>query len=89
MVENSAAFAAAYPGVSGVAGQWSGALNNTGETVILRAANGAEIDEAVAMASLTRHMSTLLNGAQVDPAQFREDIARLVKGAQTASTAKK
>src|SRR5215471_14060372 len=31
----------------------------------------AEINEAIAMASLTRNMSTLLNGLQVDEAQLR------------------
>jgi AhpD family alkylhydroperoxidase len=48
-----------------------------------------EIDEAIAMAAFTRDMSTLLNGVQADPVQFHNDIARLVKGAQTASAAKK
>jgi hypothetical protein len=44
VVESAAAFAAAYPAVSSVVGQWSGALNNSGDTVILRAANGTEIE---------------------------------------------
>ena len=33
------------------------------------------------MAALTRSMSTMLNGLQVDEAQFRRDVDRLVKGA--------
>ena len=37
------------------------------------------------MASLTRSMSTMLNGLQVDEAQFRRDVDRLVKGATAAA----
>jgi len=37
------------------------------------------------MASLTRTMSTLLNGLQIDEAQYRRDIHRLVEGAQAAA----
>ncbi len=44
VVENTAAFAAAYGAGPNVAGQWSGALNNSGDTLILLAANGAEIE---------------------------------------------
>jgi AhpD family alkylhydroperoxidase len=51
----------------------------------LNGATDAEITEAVAMASLTRSMSTLLNGLQVDEAQFRRDVDRLVKGAKAAA----
>jgi AhpD family alkylhydroperoxidase len=47
----------------------------------LNGATDAEINEAVAMASFTREMSTLLNGMQIDEAQFRKDVDRLVKGA--------
>jgi AhpD family alkylhydroperoxidase len=50
--------------------------------------NGAtenEIREAVAMASITRNMSTLLNGLQVDEGQFRRDVDRLVRGAKAAA----
>lgn len=39
-------------------------------------ANGAseqEISEAVAMAAVVRHWSTVLNGMQVDPAGFRQE----------------
>ena len=37
------------------------------------------------MASLTRSMSTLLNGLQIDEAQFRRDVDKLVKGATAAA----
>jgi AhpD family alkylhydroperoxidase len=50
--------------------------------------NGAtenEIREAVAMASITRNMSTLLNGLQIDEGQFRRDVDRLVRGAKAAA----
>jgi len=36
-------------------------------------ATDAEIREAVAMAAITRHWSTVLNGMQVDPATFRSE----------------
>ena len=54
----------------------------------LNGATDAEINEAIAMASFTRDMSTLLNGMQIDEAQFRKDVDRLVKGAQAASKPK-
>ena len=53
----------------------------------LNGATDAEITEAVAMASLTRNMSTLLNGLKVDETQFRRDLDRLVKGARAAAKA--
>jgi AhpD family alkylhydroperoxidase len=51
----------------------------------LNGATDAELTEAVAMASLTRNLSTLLNGMQVDENQFRKDIAHLIKGASAAA----
>jgi AhpD family alkylhydroperoxidase len=54
----------------------------------LNGASDAEINEAIAMASLTRDMSTLLNGMQVDEAVFRKDVDKLVKGAQAAAAKK-
>jgi AhpD family alkylhydroperoxidase len=54
----------------------------------LNGATDAEITESIAMASLTRDLSTLLNGMQVDESQFRRDIATLVKGAQAAAAKK-
>jgi AhpD family alkylhydroperoxidase len=55
----------------------------------LNGATDAEVTEAVAMASLTRDLSTLLNGMQVDEGQFRKDVDKLVKGATAAAAAKK
>jgi AhpD family alkylhydroperoxidase len=51
----------------------------------LGGATDAEIAEAVAMASLTRNLSTVLNGLMVDEPQFRRDVDRLVKGARDAA----
>jgi AhpD family alkylhydroperoxidase len=51
----------------------------------LNGATDAEITEAIAMASVTRNLSTMLNGMQVDEAQFRKDIERIVKGAAAAA----
>ena len=51
----------------------------------LNGATDAEIKEAIGMASLTRELSTLLNGMQVDEPQFHKDIDRLVKGAKAAA----
>jgi AhpD family alkylhydroperoxidase len=53
----------------------------------LNGATDAEINEAVAMAALTRNLSTMLNGLQVDESQFRRDVDRLVKGARSAQKA--
>lgn len=44
----------------------------------LGGASTEELAEAVAMASLTREFSTILNGHQVDMAAFRRDVDRLV-----------
>jgi len=51
----------------------------------LAGASDAEIDEAIAMASLTRDLSTMLNGMQVDEPQFHRDVDRIVKGANAAA----
>ncbi len=45
----------------------------------LQGATEAEIREAVAMAALTRHWSTFLNGAMVDEATFRKETDQIVK----------
>ncbi len=50
----------------------------------LNGASDAEIKEALGMASLTRELSTLLNGMQVDEGQFRRDVEHVVKGAKAA-----
>jgi AhpD family alkylhydroperoxidase len=54
--------------------------------------NGAsepEIQEALAMAGLTRHWSTFLNGTQTNEASFRKEVDQIVailkKRSQTAS----
>jgi AhpD family alkylhydroperoxidase len=51
----------------------------------LNGANAEEIGDAVAMAALTRHWSTVLNGTQTDEAQFRAEIAKLVANAKQAA----
>jgi AhpD family alkylhydroperoxidase len=53
----------------------------------LNGATDAEIHEAIAMASLTRSLSTMLNGLEVDEPQFRRDIDHLVKGARASAKA--
>ena len=45
-------------------------------------ANGAtdeEVNEAIAMAALTRHWSTFLNGAQIDMEGFKKEYAAAMK----------
>jgi AhpD family alkylhydroperoxidase len=51
----------------------------------LNGASDAEIKEAIGMASVTRNLSTMLNGMQVDEPQFRRDIEKVVKGAKAAA----
>jgi AhpD family alkylhydroperoxidase len=51
----------------------------------LNGATDAEINEAIGMAALTRNMSTMLNGLQVDEAQFKRDVDKLVKNASAAA----
>jgi AhpD family alkylhydroperoxidase len=55
------------------------------ELAKLAGATEREIGEAVGMAAITRNMSTLLNGLQLDETKFRADIDRLVTGAKNAS----
>jgi AhpD family alkylhydroperoxidase len=55
----------------------------------LEGASDKELAEAVAMAGMARHWSTLLNGLQVDEPGFRRDIDRLVQGARKAMAASK
>ena len=45
-------------------------------------ANEEELKEAVAMASLTRYWSTIVNGTMQDEAQFRRDVDQLVRNAR-------
>lgn len=54
-------------------------------------ATDAEIREAVAMAAISRHWSTVLNGMQVDPAGFRQEtdtVLRLASERMKSSSAK-
>jgi AhpD family alkylhydroperoxidase len=53
-------------------------------------ANGAtdeEIKEAVAMAAIVRHWSTVLNGMQVDLATFQQETDDILKRADDAAAA--
>jgi AhpD family alkylhydroperoxidase len=50
----------------------------------LAGASEREIQEAVGMAAITRNMSTLLNGQQIDEKAFSQDIDRLVAGVKAA-----
>jgi AhpD family alkylhydroperoxidase len=49
------------------------------EAAKLNGASDQEIQEAVGMAAVTREMSTMLNGMQVDKVQFKKDLDRLVQ----------
>lgn len=55
------------------------------EAARLHGATEQEIQEAVAMAAVTRQGSTLLNGMQVDKAQFKRDFQRIAAGARAAA----
>ncbi len=58
----------------------------------LNGATDAEIREAVAMAAISRHWSTVLNGMQVDPAGFRQEtdtVLRLAAERMKAAAVKK
>jgi AhpD family alkylhydroperoxidase len=54
----------------------------------LNGASEAEVGEAVAMAAITRHWSTFLNGIQTDEAKFRGEIAKIVENVKKASASK-
>jgi AhpD family alkylhydroperoxidase len=47
-------------------------------------ASDREIAEAIAMAAMVRHWSTILNGLQIDEAAFRRDMDRLAQGVRRA-----
>jgi AhpD family alkylhydroperoxidase len=51
----------------------------------LNGATDVEIREAVAMSAITRDMSTMLNGAQVDETQFRRDVDQIVANVKKAA----
>lgn len=46
-----------------------------------------EIEEAVAIGANARHMSTLLHGLQIDEAEFRRDVSRMLAAARRTKTA--
>ena len=48
------------------------------EAARLNGANDAELHEAVAMASVTRHWSTFLNGTLTDETAFRRDVDQVI-----------
>jgi AhpD family alkylhydroperoxidase len=48
----------------------------------LNGAGDRELGEAVAMAAVTRHWSTVANGLHLDEAKFRAEIAQVVAGAK-------
>jgi len=54
------------------------------EVAKLNGATDDEIREAVAMAAITRHWSTVLNGALVDETQFRTEVDQIVNNAKRA-----
>lgn len=51
----------------------------------MEGATDREIQEAIAMAALTRHWSTYLHGMQIDEVAFKRDIDKLVRGAKQAA----
>jgi AhpD family alkylhydroperoxidase len=54
------------------------------EAAKLNGATDQEVQEAVALSSVTRSGSTVLNGMQIDKVQFKKDVERLVKSARAA-----
>ena len=57
------------------------------EAARLNGATDEQIAEAVAMAAITRHWSTVLNGMQVDEAAFRADTDEVLALARAATAA--
>jgi AhpD family alkylhydroperoxidase len=55
------------------------------EAAKLNGASDAEIREAVAMAAIVRHWSTVLNGAMIDEPAFRKDVDQVVANAKRAA----
>jgi AhpD family alkylhydroperoxidase len=55
------------------------------EVAKLHGATDAEIRETVAMAAITRHWSTVLNGSLIDEAQFRKEVDQIVANARRAA----
>ena len=55
----------------------------------LAGASEREINEAIGMAALTRHWSTVLNGLQTDEVTFKRDVDRIIKGAKKSMAQKR
>ena len=55
------------------------------EAAKLNGATDQEIREAVAMAAITRHWSTVLNGSLIDEAAFRKEVDQIVVNAKKAA----
>jgi AhpD family alkylhydroperoxidase len=55
------------------------------EAAKLNGATDEEIREAVAMAAITRHWSTVLNGMQIDQASFKQETDAILKRAAEKS----
>jgi len=51
----------------------------------MEGATDGEINEAIGMSALTRHWSTVLNGLQLDPAEFTADVNGILAYAAEAS----
>jgi AhpD family alkylhydroperoxidase len=54
-------------------------IDENTELARARGATDEEINEAAAMAALTRKFSTMLNGLQLDDAQFKADLRRMTQ----------
>jgi AhpD family alkylhydroperoxidase len=54
----------------------------------LGGATDVEVGEAVAMAAITRHWSTFLNGIQTDETKFRGEVAKIVDNVKQAAANK-
>ncbi|MGE0549150.1 MAG: carboxymuconolactone decarboxylase family protein [Kofleriaceae bacterium] len=55
------------------------------EAAKLNGATDREIAEAVAMASITRHWSTVLNGSLIDEAAFRKEVDKIISNVKKAA----
>jgi len=55
------------------------------EAAKLNGASDQEIREAVSMAALTRHWSTVLNGSMIDEAQFKKETDQIIANVKKAS----
>lgn len=56
------------------------------EAAKLSGASDREVKEAVALAALTRHWSTVLNGSQIDEDRFRREVDQIMSQARRRTT---